>query len=124
MLFDRHAIPEIRIDYFFNPKYNIGTNKSRKEVFEGNGTKGLDIFYHGHFLAYFKYFIFGPALPSTLIDEFCTKLDEDNLPANINQRHFAILFFIIDTIRHRSAPRGITWRKFDVPRYPADNSLS
>ena len=76
-----NPIPEIRIDYFINPKYNIGTNKSRKEVFEGNGTKGLDIFYHGHFLAYLKYFIFGPALPSTLIDEFCTKLNEDNLPA-------------------------------------------
>jgi len=81
MLFKRQAIPKIRIEYFINPKYNIGTNKSRKEVFESNGTKGLDIFYHGNFLEYLKYFVFGPDLPSTLIAEFCTKLDEDNLPA-------------------------------------------
>ena len=80
-LFDRHAIPEIRIEYFINPKYNIGRNKSRKEIFEDNGTKGLDILYHGNFLKYLRYFIFGPDLPSALIDEFCTKIDEDNLPA-------------------------------------------
>lgn len=81
ILIKRHAIPEIRMEYFINPKYNIGKNKSRKEIFEGNGTKGSDILYHGNFLKYLRYFIFGPDLPSTLIDEFCTKIDEDDLPA-------------------------------------------
>ena len=80
-LFNRHAIPEIRIEYFTNPKYNIGTSKSRKEVFESNGTRGLDILYHGHFLKYLKYFIFGPDLPTPLIDEFYAKLDEGNVSA-------------------------------------------
>lgn len=81
MLLNRHAVPEIRIEYFTNPKYNIGTNKSRKEIFEGNGTKGSDIFYHGNFLKYLHYFIFGPDLPRDLIDEFFAEVDEGNLPS-------------------------------------------
>ena len=80
ILLDRQAIPEIRMEYFLNAKYNIGTKMSRKEVFERNGTKGKDILYHGHFLKYLQYFIFGPELPSSLIDEFYTKIDDDDLP--------------------------------------------
>ena len=81
MLLDRHAIPKIRIEYFNDPKYNIGKNRSRKKVFEDNGTKGLAIFYHGNFLKYLRYFIWGPNLPNTLIEDFCKEIDEEDLPA-------------------------------------------
>lgn len=81
ILINRQAIPKIRIEYFTNSKYNVGNNKSRMEIFENNGTKGTAIFYHGNFLKYLRYFIFGPDLPSSLIDEFCKEIDEDDLPA-------------------------------------------
>ena len=80
-LIKRKAIPKIRMEYFTNPKYNTGVNESRKQTFERKGNTEKDILYHGHFLKYLKYFIFGPDLPSPLIDEFCTKINEDDLPA-------------------------------------------
>lgn len=77
-LLERNAIPQIRLDYLTDPKYNIGTLKSRIEVFESNGTKGKDIFGHGHFLKYLKYLIFGPDLPVSVIDLF-KKIVKDDL---------------------------------------------
>jgi hypothetical protein len=77
-LLKRKAVPEIRLRYFTDPDLNVGGhNKSRKEVFEGNGTRGDDILQHPHFLAYLKYFIFGPDLPQTTIDQFRQIVIED-----------------------------------------------
>lgn len=71
MLRARDAIPEIRILYFTNASYNLHTKKSRREIFEGNGTKGDDIYRHPLFLPFLDYFILGPNLPKGIIDRFC-----------------------------------------------------
>lgn len=70
MLLARKAIPELRIRYFTDPSFNIGTKKSRKQIFEVNGTKGDEIFKHPHFLPFLIYFISGPNLPKEIIDNF------------------------------------------------------
>lgn len=47
----RKAIPLVRKKYFIEPEYNIkGRGKSRKEVFELNGTKGEEILKHHIFI--------------------------------------------------------------------------
>lgn len=66
----RKIVPEVRVRYFTDPALNIGLKKSRKQVFEANGTKGEAILRHPHFLPYLEYFIFGPQLPAAVIDEF------------------------------------------------------
>lgn len=76
-LLERKAIPPIRLRYFTDPEFNIGGHgKSRKEVFERNGTSGDAILRHPHFHKYLRYFVFGPALPSTAIDEFVTLIGD------------------------------------------------
>jgi hypothetical protein len=78
-LLARGAIPEVRIRYFCDPKLNIGGHgKSRKQVFEANGTSGEAILRDGNFLKYLKYFLFGPDLPDPTINEFI-KIVEDDL---------------------------------------------
>jgi hypothetical protein len=69
-ILSRKAIPEIRWRYFTDPELNIGTKKSRKQIFEQNGTHGRAIIEHPHFLKYLQYFIFGPQLPDAVIKEF------------------------------------------------------
>ena len=66
-------MPEIRVRFFTDAKLNIGSKKSRWEIFESNGTIGDAIFSHGNFLRYLKYFIFGPNLTSDVISAFCTQ---------------------------------------------------
>jgi len=70
-ILDRKVVPEVRIRFFTDAEFNIGSKKSRKEVFESNGTVGSDILSHGHFLPYLHYFIFGPNLPGEVIASFC-----------------------------------------------------
>jgi hypothetical protein len=69
-ILSRKAVPEIRRRYFTDLALNIGLKKSRKGVFEANGTKGEAILRHSHFLPYLEYFIYGPQLPDKVIDEF------------------------------------------------------
>jgi hypothetical protein len=77
-LLERDAIPEHRIDYFVDPEFNVGrTTKSRKEIFEGHGTRGEDILEHPHFLKHLYYFIYGARLPNPVIDGFCKIVRED-----------------------------------------------
>jgi len=66
----REAIPEIRWRYFTDPELNIGTKKSRKQVFDFRGTHGRAILESPSFLKYLQYFIFGPQLPDFVIEEF------------------------------------------------------
>jgi hypothetical protein len=70
----RKAIPAHRMAYFLDAKFNIGTKKSRKEVFESNGCHGNDILKDAHFCKYFAYFIDGPNLPQATIDACEKKL--------------------------------------------------
>lgn len=65
MLLARGAIPERRLQCFTQPGWGAG-RKSRLEVFEGNGTRGADIFRHGNFLKYLRFFIHGAKLPITI----------------------------------------------------------
>jgi hypothetical protein len=69
-LIDRGAIPEIRMRYFTDPALNIGTKKSRKQVFESNNTRGDDILRRPHFIRYLRYFVLGPELPERTIAAF------------------------------------------------------
>lgn len=70
-LLSRHAIPQVRLDYFTKPECNPGgRGKSRQEIFEGNGTTGEEILCHPSFLKFLEYFIFGPNLPQVTIVEF------------------------------------------------------
>lgn len=60
-LFERDAIPEVRIRYFVDPNFNTGRGKmSIKQIFEKNGTRGNEIYRHPHFVPYLRYFIEGP----------------------------------------------------------------
>lgn len=77
-LLDRKAVPAVRWRYFTDPDYNVGLRKSRLQIFESNGTSGDAIFGHGNFLKHLKYFIQGPALPSSVIAGFCELLELDD----------------------------------------------
>ena len=67
-LLDRKAIPEQRIKFFTDKDFQFGgAKKSRKEVFESNGTKGTEIFRHAHFIRYLIYFVEGANLDNHLI---------------------------------------------------------
>ena len=63
-LFKKGLIPEIRWNYFIDPKYNLSnTKKSRYENF-----KNLQApFQHPHFHKYLTYFIEGPCIPNELL---------------------------------------------------------
>jgi len=70
-LLERKAIPPVRWRYFTDPELNTGgRGKSRKEILERNGTRGEAILKHPHFHKYLRYFVLGPELPSSAIDEF------------------------------------------------------
>ena len=70
-LLKRDAIPEVRLRYVTDPELNVrGYGKSRIEVFEGNGTRGDDIFRDPNFHKYLRYFVVGPELPSSTISAF------------------------------------------------------
>jgi hypothetical protein len=77
-LIERKAIPRVRVEWFANPKINAGGyGKSRKQVFEKNGTSGKEILRHPHFMDYLRYFIYGPDLPKETITGFCKIIEDD-----------------------------------------------
>jgi hypothetical protein len=76
-LLKRKAIPKIRLAYFTDPEYNVGSKRSRRAIFEGNGCHGEEILGHGNFLKFLKYFIHGPDLPATTLKGFCELIDRD-----------------------------------------------
>jgi hypothetical protein len=77
-LLRRGAIPAVRVAYFTDVDKNVGgRGKSRKQVFEGNGTKGTAILRHAHFMELLRYFIYGPDLPESTIRGFCKIIEDD-----------------------------------------------
>ena len=74
-LIAREPIPEIRLRYFTDPKLPVGLyGKSHKQIFEKNGTTGLAIYQHPHFLPFLWYFIHGSRLPGEIkaeVSECC-----------------------------------------------------
>jgi len=80
-LLERNAIPEARKKFFTDPSYNIGGHGlSRLQVFEKNGTRGDDIFRHGNFVKYLRYFVFGPDLTAPVIQAFQEKVRDCGEP--------------------------------------------
>ena len=68
----------MRLSYFTEPEMYVGGHgKSRKQQFEKNGSKGTNYLCHPHFMTILWYFISGPDLPKSTIDEFCKIIDED-----------------------------------------------
>lgn len=66
-LVKRGAIPQSRLRYFCEPEYNAhNTKKSRKAVFEENGTTGEAIYRHPDFAKHLAYFIEGPMVGKSL----------------------------------------------------------
>ncbi len=77
-LIRRNAVPKVRTSYFTDPAMNIGGHgKSRKDIFERNGTQGMAILRHHNFMTYLRYFINGPDLPKPTILGFCQVIEED-----------------------------------------------
>jgi hypothetical protein len=80
-LLRRKAIPEPRMKFFTDPAYSIGGHGlSRQQVFEKNGTCGEAVFRHGHFVKYLHYFIYGPDLSQSIIDDFQQKIADCGEP--------------------------------------------
>ncbi len=77
-LLARSGIPEIRLRVFSDPGCAETGNQSRQSVFESNGTSGRDIFRHGNFVKYLRYFVKGPELPIGVIDGLCKILNDDH----------------------------------------------
>ncbi|RYE41141.1 MAG: hypothetical protein EOP24_38105 [Hyphomicrobiales bacterium] len=46
------------------------------QVFEGNGTRGAEIFSHGHFLKYLRFFIHGANLPERVKQGMAEQIGE------------------------------------------------
>ena len=70
-LIRRHAIPEVRVQWFTSPDYNIGGHgKSRQRIFERNGVRREGIFRDPNFVRYLRYFIYGPDLPVSVVQSF------------------------------------------------------
>jgi hypothetical protein len=76
-LYERDAIPKIRLRVFEDPVFAETRGKSPKQVFESNGRFGDAICQHPHFIKYLRYFINGPDLPATVISGFCKILNDD-----------------------------------------------
>lgn len=67
----RKVVPDHRMRYFTDPDYNRGDHrKSRKDRFLANSKTIDTMFRHNNFLAYIRYFIFGPNLPAALVASF------------------------------------------------------
>lgn len=77
-LLARRAIPAVRLAHLTDPEMNVGGHgKSRREVFEKNGTSGDALLTHPHFAKYLRYFIHGPDLPPEVVRGFVKILDDD-----------------------------------------------
>lgn len=76
-LFQRNALPKLRVDFLNNPDMNIGTKYSIIEEFHKNGTVGKDVFKHPDFIPYLLYLIRGPKLPKSMLVAFEAFLKTD-----------------------------------------------
>lgn len=75
LLLDRNAIPAERLAYFTDPGCFDG-KRSRFDVFEGNGTRGDEVFEHPNFLKYLRYFVHGSRLPVKVQQAMHAKVDD------------------------------------------------
>ena len=106
LLVERKAIPDLRMKIFADAYYAEKGNKSIKEVFESNGTKGREIIRHGNFTEYIDYFINGPILPKSLIEEFC-ELADDYFARSEELRHLVRRSIKSAGLTHYNVPSQI-----------------
>lgn len=70
-LFERSAVPKIRIAYFTDPNFNLGGEVGHaKRYSKEMEPLGEEILCHPHFLKHFEYFLCGPNLPTVVIEAF------------------------------------------------------
>lgn len=70
-LLERKAIPAIRVKWFTDPELNPGgRGKSRKDIFDRNGSSGDEMLEHPSFLEFLFRFLCGPDLPKVAITTF------------------------------------------------------
>lgn len=73
----RGAIPPVRLEWFSNPKWNVGRRwRSRQAAIESAGVQGRDVYRHRDFVNCLWYFIHGPRLPETTIKGFVLIVQE------------------------------------------------
>lgn len=74
----RKAVPDHRLRFFNeNPSYHPGgRNKSRRDYWHANGNNDAEILRHNNFLPFLRYFIHGPDLPTSLVSEYRTRVDD------------------------------------------------
>ena len=71
LLLKRKAIPEVRLKYFTDPRYNGGNSRSsRCELFRRNTGSDAEMYEHPHFWKYLLFFIFGAKLPAPVKTRF------------------------------------------------------
>ena len=74
-LFANKTIPEVRLKYFTDPRYQVGRLKgSHRDLFHRNGNTDDEMMRHAHFLPFLHYFVCGPDLPVEAIVDFGKKL--------------------------------------------------
>lgn len=76
-ILERNAVPEIRVSLFTDPQLAETGKKSRLEIFQSNGTNGIKVFRHPHFIPYLYHWISGPDLPKRVMQGMCDILNED-----------------------------------------------
>ncbi len=75
-LSERQAIPEHRVQYFSDGRFNPGgRGSSIRDEFAGNGTSGEAIYGHPHFVKYLRYFLFGTNLSDTIKSRFADAVE-------------------------------------------------
>jgi hypothetical protein len=74
LLLGRNAIPEARLRFIANAKYNVGGHgSSRAEIIERNG-RPLTLFRNPAFLRHLHYCLYGPELDASVIEAFQEKV--------------------------------------------------
>jgi hypothetical protein len=68
------SIPQVRLKYFTDPKYQLGRMKgSHRGLFHRHGNTDDEMMRHVHFLPFLRYFVCGPNLLSEVMRRFREK---------------------------------------------------
>ena len=76
-LLKRQAIPETRLHYFSDAKLQIRVKKSPMQMYKERGFDFEEIFRHQGFFKFLRYFIYGPDLPSSVIENFWQRVNSE-----------------------------------------------
>jgi hypothetical protein len=93
LLLARNAIPEARLRFIADAKFNVGgRGSSRAEIIERNG-RSLGLLRNPAFLKHLRYFLYGPELDASVIEAFQEKVRKCGEPFtgsdSLDVAHFA-----------------------------------